>query len=137
MIAQIRCYIASAPETFEDLTTKFLQSLSKGYARYDIVADTYRESSIKSVERRKCGISAKVLIGSTKSRLPRDMKKFMLNDDSKTFLIKLVFKFIIDEKQRSLYTLDTEAVAMLKRWRCCDSFPFKGYGNHGIGFSIN
>ena len=112
MIAQIRCYIASAPETFEDLTTKFLQSLSKGYARYDIVADTYRESSIKSVERRKRGISAKILIGSTKSRLPRDMKKFVLNDDNKTFLIKLVFKFIIDEKQRSLYTLDTEKIVL-------------------------
>ena len=71
MIAQIRCYIASAPETFEDLTTKFLQPLPKGYARYDIVPDTYRESSIKSVERRKRGISVKILIGSTKSRLPR------------------------------------------------------------------
>ena len=48
MVAQIRCCIASPPQTFEDLPTKFLQSLPKGYARYDIVTDTYRESSIKS-----------------------------------------------------------------------------------------
>ena len=118
MIAQIRCYIASAPQRFEDLTTKFLQSLPKGYGRYDIVADTYRESSIKSVKRRKHGISAKVLIGSTKSRLPRDMKKFMLNDDNKTFLIKLVFKFIIDEKQKSFCTLDTEKMILSSDDEC-------------------
>ena len=89
MIAQIRCCIASALQTFEDLATKFLLSLPKGYARYDIVADTYRESSIKSTERRKHGISATVLIGS------------------------------------------------MLWWRCCDSFPFRGYGYHSIGFSIN
>ena len=33
-----------------------LLSLQKGYAMYNIVADTYRESSIKSVERSKRGI---------------------------------------------------------------------------------
>ena len=112
MIAQIRCYIASAPQTYEDLATKFLQSLPKGHARYDIAADTYRESSIKSAERRKRGTAAKVLIGSIKSRLPRDMNKFMLNNDNKASLIKLVFKFIIDEKQRSLCTLDTEKIIL-------------------------
>ena len=106
MIAQRRCCIASAPQTFEDLVTKFLQSLPKGYARYNIVADTYQESSIKSAERRKRGISAKVLIGSIKSRLPRDMNKFMSNNDIKTSLVKRVFKFIVGEKQRSLCTLD-------------------------------
>ena len=110
MIAQIRCYIASAPQIYEDLATKFLQSLPKGHARYDIAADTYRESSIKSAERRKRGTAAKVLIGSVKSRLPRDMNKFMLNNDNKTSLIKLVFKFIISNL--SLCTLDTEKITL-------------------------
>ena len=77
-----------------------------------IVADTYRESSIKPAERRKSGNSAKVLICSIKSRLPRDMNKFMLNNDNKTSLIKLAFKFIIDEKQRSSCTLDTEKIIL-------------------------
>ena len=112
MIVQIRFCIASARQTFKDLATKFLQSLPKGYARYDIVADMYQELSIKSAEKRKRGISAKKLIGSIKSRLPRDMNKFMLNNDNKTSLIKLVFKFIIDEKQRSLCTLDTEKIIL-------------------------
>ena len=112
MIAHIRCCIASAPQTFENLATKFLQSLPKGYARYDIVADTYQESSIKLAERRKRGISAKKLIGFIKSRLPRDMNKFMLNNNNKTSLIKFVFKFIIAEKQRSLCTMDTEKIIL-------------------------
>ena len=85
--------------------------------RYNIVADTYRESSIKSAERRKRGISAEVLIGSIKSRLPRDMNKFMLNDNKKS-LIKLVFKFIIDEKQKSFRTLDTEKMILSSDDEC-------------------
>ena len=85
--------------------------------RYNIVADTYRESSIKSAERRKRGISAEVLIGSIKSRLPRDMNKFMLNDNKKS-LIKLVFKFIIDEKQKSFCTLDTEKMILSSDDEC-------------------
>ena len=73
MIAQLRCCISSSPNTFEDLAKKFLQSLPKQYKRYDIVADTYRESSIKSAERNKRGTSSKVLIGSIKSKLPSDL----------------------------------------------------------------
>ena len=118
VIAQIRCCIASAPQTFEDLATKFLQSLPKGYVRYNIVADTYRESTIKSAGRRKRGISAEVLIGSIKSRLLRDMNKFMLNNDNKTSLIKLVFKFVIDEKQNSFCTLDTEKMILSSDDEC-------------------
>ena len=64
MIAQLRVCLVSVHETFEELSMNFLQSLPKGYARLDIVADTYRKASIKSSERRKRGSSAKILIGS-------------------------------------------------------------------------
>ena len=37
MTAQIRCCIASASQTFEDLARKFLQSFPNGYARYTII----------------------------------------------------------------------------------------------------
>ena len=77
-----------------------------------IIADTYQESSIKPTEKRKSGNSTKVLICSIKSRLPSDMNKFMLNNDNETPLIKLPFKFIIDEKQRSSCTLDTEKIIL-------------------------
>ena len=91
---------------------KFLQSLPKGYARLDTVADTYRKASIKSSERRKRGSSAKILIGSIKIKFPRDMNKFMVNDENKTSLIKLIFNFIIDQKEQVLRMLKTEMLIL-------------------------
>ena len=99
MIAQLRVCLSPTPDTFEQLILKFLRSLSKGYCSIDIVADTYRNVSIKSAEREKTRYLSKVLIGSIKSKLPRDMSKFMLNDDNKTALIKLIFDYVINERE--------------------------------------
>ena len=46
----------------------------------DIIADTYRDGSIKSGEREKRESAAKVIIALVKSKLPRDMNQFMLNN---------------------------------------------------------
>lgn len=72
MIAQIKVCLVSAPETFGELVMKFIQCLPQGYCRYDIVADTYCETSIKSTDRRKLGNSTDVLVGSFKSKVRRD-----------------------------------------------------------------
>ena len=112
MIAHLRVFLVSVHETFEELSMKFLQSLPKGYARLDIVADTYRKASIKSSERRKRGSSAKTLIGSIKSKVQRDMNKFMVNDENKTLLIKLIFNFILDQKEQVLRMLKTEMLIL-------------------------
>ena len=45
--------------------------LPKKFERVDIVADTYREKSIKRGERTNHGSSSKVIIGSCKSKVPR------------------------------------------------------------------
>ena len=103
MIAQLRVCLVSVYETFEELSMKFLQSLPKGYTRLDIVADTYRKASIRS---------AKILIGSIKRKVPRDMNKFMVNDENKTSLIKLIFNFIIDQKEQVLRMLKTEMLIL-------------------------
>jgi len=100
MIAQLRVCLVSVPETLQRLASKFLQSLPKGYPQFDIVADTYRKTSIKSAERRKRGNSAKLLI--IKSKVPREMNKLMLNDENKTALIKLIFQYIVDRKEEVL-----------------------------------
>ena len=42
----------------------------------------------------------------------------MLNNDNKTSLIKLVFKFVIDEKQNSFCTLDTEKMILSSDDEC-------------------
>jgi hypothetical protein len=63
MMASVRS-ITRVPETYEDLTWKFLQQLPSGYSRVDTVADTYQEVSLKSAERNARGISRKVMITS-------------------------------------------------------------------------
>ena len=50
------------PQTYYEFTWKFLGSLPKGYKRVDLVADTYREISIKNEERQKQGTSTRLMI---------------------------------------------------------------------------
>ena len=56
-----------------------------------IIADTYRDGSIKSGEREKSGSTAKVIIASVKSKFPRDMSQFMLDKKNITQFIELIF----------------------------------------------
>ena len=86
MIATIRM-MKSIPATYEDFTWQFLKMIPKNFKRVDIVADTYRDNSIKSGERLKRGCSSKVIIGSCKSKIPREFSKFMQNGENKTRLI--------------------------------------------------
>ena len=94
MIAQIRSCITNLPDTYEEFILKFLQTIPKRFCRVDIVADCYRDNSIKSSERMKRGGSSKIIIGSVMSRLPRDTNKFLMNST----LFKRIFKYIIDKK---------------------------------------
>ena len=112
MIAQLKMCLSMIPDTFEQLILKFVRSLPKGYHRIDIVADTYRNISIKSAERKKRCSSSKVAIGSIKSKLPRDINKFLLNDENKTSLIKLIFDYIIHEKLSVTSMLKTEVIIL-------------------------
>ena len=55
MLAAIRC-IAIVPETYEDLAWSLIKVGPKNYRRVDIVADTYRNSSLKNQEKNRRGI---------------------------------------------------------------------------------
>ena len=50
MIAQFRMIVQDLPNDFEGLIMKFLNNIPKKYNRVDIVADCYRDVSIKSAE---------------------------------------------------------------------------------------
>ena len=119
MIAQMRMCLSTVPNTFEQLILKFIQALPKGYHRIDIVSDTYRNVSIKTAERKKRDTFSKILIGSLKSKLPREMNKFMLNDDSKNSMIKLVFEYVINEKQIPIPLLKTDVIVISGNNECC------------------
>ena len=66
------------PDSYEELAIKLLNSIPKGYRRVDIIADTYRQTSIKSSERNKRGTSTKVTIKSIKTKVPRDLNSFYI-----------------------------------------------------------
>ena len=52
------------PETYKQLVWKFLAALPKGFYRIDLVANMYRDISIKTCERLDCGTSTWVMISS-------------------------------------------------------------------------
>ena len=58
-------------DTYSELTQQVVQTLPVEHPRVDIVADTRRNDSIKNSERIKRGHSAKVLIKSEESKVPR------------------------------------------------------------------
>ena len=112
MMAQIRVCSTNVPETFKDFILKFLQSIPRGYQRVDVVADTYRDTSIKNQERAKRGSSSKILIGSVSSKMPRDLNKFLVYNENKTELISLILNYIISNKGEMLETLQTQKMVL-------------------------
>ncbi len=102
--------ITQIPETYEDLTWKFLQQLPSGYSRVDIGADTYQEVSLRSAERNARGISSKVIIPLNKSKVPRNFNDFLKNDDNKQRLICLMQDTIIENKAKALNLLRCQEI---------------------------
>ena len=92
----------SIPDTYEEFNWQLLKMLPKKFDRVDIVADTYREKSIKCGEITKRGSSSKVIIGSCKSKVPRDFASFMKNGENKTRFIEII-SLITELKQSNYY----------------------------------
>ena len=114
LMAQIRVLTKEVPDTYEEFVIKFLHSIPKGYARIDIVADTYREKSIKSSERNKRGNleSQKIMINSEKSKMPRDFQKFLRNGDNKSRLIELIFEYVINHRSKCLQIVKSNKIVL-------------------------
>ena len=76
----------------------------------DIIADTYRENSLKNNERDSRGVSNKVIIRSASSRIPRNFTEFLKNGGNKTRLIGLIKDELIKNSQEMLELLSSEMV---------------------------
>ena len=97
------------PQTHE-FTWKFLSSLPKGYKRVDLVTDTYTEISIKNGDHQKRGASARLMIHSSQSKLPREFKNFLKNRQNKTRLFELIFQVISQESSQALQMLKCDQI---------------------------
>ena len=98
--------------TFEGLAQKFVKSIPSASIRVDIVADTYRETSIESIEGKNRGESSKVLIKSLKSKVPRDFPNFLLNGDNKTTMMELIAEYIVTSKVFNILRYHRIAIAL-------------------------
>lgn len=114
LIAQFRITAKGKSKTFAQLITKLLSSLPKGHNRVDLVADCYREFSIKAGEREKRGASEsqRILIKSFNTLIPSDLNGFYSNGENKTQLIKLTFEFIKANAKKCLDILNCNAIIM-------------------------
>ena len=78
-MTRIRTNTKPVTDTLEYFILEILLTLPKGYPEVHLIADTYREQSIKSSERLKRGSAEKVLVKSIKSKIPRDFNSFLKN----------------------------------------------------------
>ena len=90
--------LAPIPDNFEGVAEMVFNLLSKT-SRVDFVTDTYKQSSIKSFERKRRGSAPKFLLSGPKTKAPRDWNSFMANDENKTQIIK----FLFDEWKKDTY----------------------------------
>ena len=101
-IAAIRTR-TNLPNTYKEFVWNFVSTLRRGLL--DIVADSYRENSIKRGERSNRGSSQNVIIASCKSSLPRDFFVFMKNGENKNRLIGILSEILHDIFAKVLTTL--------------------------------
>ena len=99
--AQIQA-LSSLPESFEDFAFNIFCGLPKAKVVH-FVTDTYRDDSIKQLERNRRGISQIFNIGGSKTKLPRDFKSFLMNGNNKRQLIRLLLDEWCNERYAGLF----------------------------------
>ena len=79
----------------------------------DIVTDSYQSNFIKMPERQTRGLSSKIRIKSSKSRVPGNFAKFLLNGENKERLVEIIFS-TLPEKNESFELLEDQPAYHLK-----------------------
>ena len=116
-IAANRC-IATVPETYEDLAWSLIKMVPKNYPPVDIIADTYRNSSLKNQEGNRREISEKVMIPSSKSKIPLDFTIFLANNENINNMILTIFKVYEDNSAKTLNALKTNELILSGDEQC-------------------
>ena len=79
--------VKNVPKTFEDLTIKLINDVPQRYNVVYFVCGTYFEKSIKAAERNNRGSSDRLVVRSSKMRIPSDFQKFLDNNNNKERLL--------------------------------------------------
>ena len=104
------------PTTFEELAKQVLKFLPSGYHRIDVIADTYKERSIKDSERNERGSSDQYMITGPKTKVPRNFTKFLENGQNKQRLIDLILQ--VWEVNHNTLLRDSQTIYFSKQDIC-------------------
>ena len=89
--------------------------MPKNFQSVDLVVDTFHDVSIKSEELENRNSPSKIIIGSIKSKLPKNLGKFLSNNKNIAQLIQLIFRYIQQDLLAVLVKLATEMIFLFKR----------------------
>ena len=118
MVAMLNT-IVNVPKTYNELALQFVKKLPKNYGRIDIVADSYKENSLKREEQEKRGQSEKVQISSLQSKIVSDFHyRILRNSDNKQRLIDLVFEYIKLNSKDCLTVLKSKKIVLSSENEC-------------------
>ena len=79
--------LTSLPSTFGELAQRVLAILPTS-ERLDFVTDTYRPDSSKALERIHRGLSDTFLLKGANTKVPKEWKTFLANNENKTQLLE-------------------------------------------------
>ena len=125
LIASIRI-LHENPDTFQEPSFKKVKIIPFEFKRVDIVADSfqtqtqldkvtdsYQPNLIKISERHRSGLSSKIYIKSSKSRVPRNFGNFLSNGQKEERMVKIIFS-TFQEKNKCFELLEDQPVSHLK-----------------------
>ena len=95
---------------YAELVKTLVSHLTKGYRNVVIIADNWRDNSLKNNKRDSRGVSKKVIIRSASSRILRNLTEFLKIGDNKTRLIELIKDELIKNSQEMLQLLSSEII---------------------------
>ena len=106
------------PKIFENLIWKTIKMLPARFITLHVVADSYREVSIKSVEKKKRGITPKIYVKWVSSNVPRELQQFFQNSDNKSRLIELFIDDVIQKRYKVLNVTIATKILLSKDGLC-------------------
>ena len=77
--------------TFEELAASIFEQLPRTQ-QVDFITDSYWELSVKSLERARRGVGQAHLIKGPHTKVPRDWKQFLCNDENKRQLTNFILE---------------------------------------------
>ena len=94
--------VKNVPKTFEDLAIKLINDVPQRYNVVYFVCGTYFEKSIKAAERNNRGSSDRLVVRSSKMRIPSDFQKFLNNNNNKERLFEIIEETLLSHNNTSI-----------------------------------